>query len=70
MVTQAGRDGLGLGHGQLQGVQLIGFPGSLGVCHGLGLFGGVGGFSGWTSWIGGGVVSLAIGTLPVFVATF
>ena len=42
----------------------------MGVCQGMGPFGGVGGFSSRGSWIGGGVASLSVGALPFLVATF
>ena len=70
MVGQAGGYGLGHGHGQLQGIQFVGFPSGLGVGHCLGLLGGVGCFSGWAPRVGGGVTSFAIGALPLGVAAF
>ena len=69
VIAQTGGDVFRHGHGQFQGIQFIGFPGCLGICQGLGPFGGVGGFSSCVSWIGGGVASLAVGALPLLVAT-
>ena len=48
VISQAGGDGFSHGHGQLQGVQFVSLPHCLGVGHGLGSFGSVGGLPGRT----------------------